>query len=43
MSPFPQVKTLQPSEAFPWYTDDEFAADFIPQKKPPLIQIGGAQ
>ena len=29
-----------PQGPFPWYTDEEFAADFLPQKK--LIQIGGA-
>ena len=31
-----------PQGPFPWYTDEEFAADFLPQKKPPLVQIGGA-
>ena len=28
-----------PQGPFPWYTDEEFAADFLPKKK--LVQIGG--
>jgi hypothetical protein len=31
-----------PQGPFPWYTDEEFAADFLPQKRTPLVQIGGA-